>query len=120
MSKLSEPLPTQVSQVISEKFTTPPTDADLTTYNDDFIKAHTDSTSHLQSGYNVRYILDNSSKAQNEEDLKNTLDLPDNTIEQALAGSALLSEWKSEKKIKEDYRAKAASRWSEATVFQQG
>jgi hypothetical protein len=30
-----------------------------------------------------------------------------------------LDEWRSEKKVKDDYRAKAASRWSEATVFKQ-
>jgi hypothetical protein len=28
-----------------------------------------------------------------------------------------LEEWKSEKEVKDDYRAKAASRWGEATVF---
>ena len=73
--------------------------------------------SHLQSTYSVRYLLDPSSKSQNEEDLKKTLDLTDVTIEQAEAGLALLSEWKSDEKVKDDYRAKAASRWSEATVF---
>jgi hypothetical protein len=65
----------------------------------------------------VRYILDNSSKPQNEEDLKKTLDLPDITIHQALIGFGLLEEWKTEKEVKDDYRAKAASRWGEATVF---
>jgi len=38
-------------------------------------------------------------------------------MEEAKAGMALLDEWKSEQKMKDDYRAKAASRWSEATVF---
>jgi hypothetical protein len=54
---------------------------------------------------------------QNEEDLKKTLDLSDITIHQALAGFGLLEQWKSEKNVKDDYRTKAASRWSEATVF---
>lgn len=72
---------------------------------------------HLQSGYNVRYILDNSSKSQNEQDLLKTLDLPTMTIEEAKAGLTLLSEWKSEQGVKDDYRGKAASRWSAAVVF---
>jgi len=71
----------------------------------------------LQAAYNVRHLLDNGSKSQNEADLKKTLDLPDTTIQQALAGFGLLEEWKSEQKVKDDYRAKAAGRWSEATVF---
>jgi hypothetical protein len=65
----------------------------------------------------VRFLLDNGSKAQNEEDLKKTLDLSDITAEQAAAGLALLGEWKSEDKVKDDYRAKAAERWNEASVF---
>lgn len=73
--------------------------------------------SHVQSAYNVRYLLDPSSKSENESDLTKTLDLPDVTFEQAEAGLALLSEWKSDEKVKDDYRAKASSRWTEATVF---
>jgi hypothetical protein len=91
----------------------------LKAYNDAFISKHQRSASHLQAAYNVRYILDNSSKAQNEGDLKKSLDLSDVTIQQALAGFGLLDQWKSEQKVKDDYRAKAASRWSEATVLKQ-
>lgn len=83
------------------------------------MKKHTDSAPHLQSAYNVRFVLDKDSKSQNEADLNKTLDLADITIEQAEAGLALLDEWKSEQIVKDDYRAKAASRWSEATVFNQ-
>ncbi|KAH9865727.1 hypothetical protein J1614_009314 [Plenodomus biglobosus] len=118
LSKLSEPLSPQVSQVIQDTFTTPPIDADLKEYNDAFIKKHSDSAPHLHSGYNTRNILDNGTKSQNEEDLKKTLDLSDITIEQAVAGLSLLTEWKSEPDVKDDYRAKAAGRWPEATVFQ--
>lgn len=98
-------------------FTTPPADADLKAYNDEFLKKHSESALHLQSGYNVRYILDDSAKSQSEQDLLKTLDLPNMTIEEAKAGLSLLKEWKSEQGVKDDYRAKAASRWSEATVF---
>ena len=100
-------------------FTTPSADADLKAYNDDFAKKHSKSVLHLYSAYNVRYILDNTSKSQNEQDLTKTLDMPDITIEQAVAGLALLSEWSSEKNVKDDYRAKAAGIWEEATVFKQ-
>ncbi|KAE8851666.1 hypothetical protein PTNB73_00682 [Pyrenophora teres f. teres] len=117
LTKPAEPLSSQTEQVIKESFTTPAADADLKAHNDDFLKKHAQSASHLQSGYNVRYILDNASKSQNEQDLQKTLELPNITMEEAKAGMALLDEWESEQKIKDDYRAKAASRWSEATVF---
>ncbi|KAH5073392.1 hypothetical protein HBI17_147320 [Parastagonospora nodorum] len=119
IAKLSEPLPSQVSQVINETFTTPAVDADLKAYNDSFLQKHPESASHLQAAYNVRHILDSTSKSQNEQDLIKVLDLPDVTIQQALAGFGLLEEWRSEKQVKDDYRAKAAGRWSEATVFKQ-
>ncbi|KAL6706521.1 hypothetical protein ACN47E_005460 [Coniothyrium glycines] len=107
----------QASHIIKETFTSPAADADLKAYNNDFLRKNSKSVSHLQSGYNVRYILDNSSKGQNEQDLTNTLELDDVTIEQAVAGQALLDEWKSAEQVKDDYRAKASSRWSQATVF---
>jgi hypothetical protein len=31
----------------------------------------------------------------------------------------LLEQWKSEQKVKDDYRAKAAGKWSDASVFKQ-
>lgn len=117
VAKPAEPLSSQASEVIKDSFTTPPADADLKAYNDDFLKKHSQSASHLQSGYNVRYILDNSSKSQNEQDLQKTLDLSSITIEEAQSGLALLNQWGSEQKVKDDYRAKAAGRWSDATVF---
>ncbi|KAF5851366.1 hypothetical protein GGP41_004200 [Bipolaris sorokiniana] len=117
ISKPVEPLSTQASEVIKATFTAPPADADLNVYNDEFLKKHSESALHLQSGYNVRYILDNSSKSQNEQDLLKTLDLPTITIEEAKAGLTLLNEWKSEQGFKDDYRAKASSRWSAAVVF---
>ncbi|OAG22220.1 TPR-like protein [Alternaria alternata] len=116
LAKPAEPLSSQASEVIKDSFTTPPADADLKAYNDDFLKKHSQSASHLQSGYNVRYILDNSSKSQNEQDLQKTLDLSSITIEEAQSGLALLNQWGSEQKVKDDYRAKAAGRWSDATA----
>ncbi|KAF2131503.1 N-alpha-acetyltransferas-like protein 15 [Dothidotthia symphoricarpi CBS 119687] len=110
-------LPAQTSDAIKESFTTPAADADLKTFNDEFAQKHAQSAPHLQSAYNTRYVLDNSTKGQNESDLKETLGLDGVTIEQAQAGLALLEEWKSEESVKDDYRAKAAERWSEATVF---
>ena len=81
------------------------------------MQKHPQSAQHLQVGYNVRFILDNGSKAQNEADLIKTLSLEQITLEEGVAGFGFLDAWKSEKKIKDDYRAKAASRWSEATIF---
>jgi len=119
VAKLSETLASEVSQVIKETFTAPAVDADLKAFNDSFLHKHPESASHLQAAYNVRHILDSTTKSQNEQDLIKVLDLSDVTIQQALAGFGLLEEWKSEKQVKDDYRAKAASRWSDATVFKQ-
>ncbi|KAF2632025.1 N-alpha-acetyltransferas-like protein 15 [Macroventuria anomochaeta] len=116
LSKVSE-LPAEVSQVVKDTFTTPAADADLTAYNNEFIKKHSESARHLQAAYTARYALDNSTKSQNETDLIKTLDLSTITFEQAEQGLALLSEWKSEEKVQDEYRSKAASRWSEANVF---
>ncbi len=92
-------------------------DADLQAYNDDFTKKHPNSASHLQAVYATHYALDNSTKSQNEADLIKTLDLPSITFEEAKQGLMLLGEWKSDDKVKDEYQKKAASRWSEATVF---
>ncbi|KAF9696101.1 hypothetical protein EKO04_006156 [Ascochyta lentis] len=116
LSKASD-LPAEVSQVVKETFTTPAADADLKAYNDDFIQKHSESATHLQAAYTARYFLDNSTKSQNEVDLIKTLDLSNITFEQAEQGLALLGEWKSDEKVKDEYRSKAASQWSEATVF---
>jgi len=106
-----------VSQVIKETFTAPAADADLKAYNDEFIKKHSDSASHLQAAYSARYALDNSTKSQNETDLIKTLDLTSITSEQAQQGLALLGEWKSDEKVQEEYRSKASNKWDEASVF---
>ncbi|KAH8629262.1 hypothetical protein IG631_16519 [Alternaria alternata] len=64
-----------------------------------------------------RSLPSGSSKSQNEQDLQKTLELSSTTIEEAQSGLALLNQWGSEQKIKDDYRAKAAGRWSDATAF---
>ncbi|KAF1364842.1 N-alpha-acetyltransferas-like protein 15 [Lizonia empirigonia] len=116
LSKASD-LPAEVSQVIKNTFTTPAVDADLNAYNNDFIQNHSESAPHLQAAYSTRYFLNNSTKSENEADLTKMLDLPNITFEQAEQGLGLLDEWKSDEKAKDGYRSKAASRWSEATVF---
>lgn len=110
-------LPAESTQVIKDTFTTPAADADLKAYNDDFISKHSESAPHLQAAYTARFALDNSTKSQNEADLVKTLDLSNITFEQAEQGLTLLSEWKSEEKVKDEYKSNAAGRWSEATVF---
>lgn len=76
---------------------------------------HAQSAPHLHSAYNVRYLLDPSTKSQNEKDLLKTLDLESVTLEQAVEGLALLEEWKSEEGVKEEYRRKAGRRWEGAS-----
>lgn len=95
-----------------------PASTDLKKANSEFQQKHSQSPPHLQSAFNVRQFLDPSSKSQNESELKNTLSLPSVTIEQAIAGLALLDEWKSEESTKKDYLQAAAKKWPDATVFQ--
>lgn len=102
---------------MKDTFTTPAADANLKAYNDEFIKKHSESASHLQAAYSTRYALDNSMKSQNETGLIETLELSSITPEQGQQGLALLSEWKSDEKVQDEYRSKAASKWSEASVF---
>jgi hypothetical protein len=66
----------------------------------------------------VRYVLDGSTKSQNETDLKKLLDLPSITQQQALAGSEYLDLWKSDSSTQDAYREAAAQKWPETTVFQ--
>jgi peptide alpha-N-acetyltransferase len=72
----------------------------------------------MQSAYNVQVFLDNTSKAQCEEELKMLLDAPSMTTQQALKGLDYLDQWESDEKVRDAYRDAAAKRWPEATVFQ--
>src|SRR4051812_29843456 len=108
----------KVSETIKSSFTLIPEDADLKAYNSEYQQKHSQSPSHLQSVYNVRYILDNSTKEQNEKDLQKTLELPSITMQQALTGLSYLDLWKSNEKTKTAYREAAMKKWPEASVFQ--
>ena len=105
-------------EVLKSSFTIIPAHADPKSYNDKWLQKHSESPSHLQSAYNVRYILDNSTKSQNEADLKKVLELPSTTPEQAAAGLTYLNEWNSDDKTKEAYREAAAKKWPQAIAFQ--
>jgi hypothetical protein len=121
VNNLKEALPSPVAEAIKQDFTTPPANADLAalkTFNDDFLKRHSDSPAHLQRGYNVRFHLDPNSKSQDEKDLQKLLSLDSVTLQQAIAGSALLEEWKSDGSAIDAYREAAAKKWPQATTFQ--
>ncbi|KAF2018594.1 N-alpha-acetyltransferas-like protein 15 [Aaosphaeria arxii CBS 175.79] len=108
----------KVSEVLNASFKLGPASTDLKKFNTDWQQKHSQSPSHVQSALNVRHILDNSSKAQNETDLKKLLELPTITTEQAVAGLDLLDEWQSEAGVKDSYRQAASEKWPEVTVFQ--
>jgi len=118
---LKDSLPPPVAEAIKQDFTSPPANANiaaLKAFNDDFLKSHSESPTHMQRGYNVRFHLDPSSKTQNEKDLQNLLNLDGVTLEQALEGTALLQEWKSDTKTLDAYRDAAAKKWPQAAIFQ--
>ncbi|PSN73119.1 TPR-like protein [Corynespora cassiicola Philippines] len=118
LSASKDTISAPVLETLNTEFTTPPADADLKAFNDTFMKEHPESPAHLQAAYNVRYILDNSTKAQNEADLKKLLEFPSTTIDVAAAGLSYLAEWNSDEKTVEEYRDAAAKRWPTATIFQ--
>jgi peptide alpha-N-acetyltransferase len=111
-------LDAKVSEVLKSSFTIAPADADLKSYNEQWLQKHSESPAHLQSAYSVRYILDNSTKSQNEADLKKVLELPSTTLEQATAGLTYLDSWNSDEKTKDAYREAAAKKWPQAIAFQ--
>jgi peptide alpha-N-acetyltransferase len=55
------------------------------------------------------------SKAQCEKDLLATLDSPDITIDEAVAGLDSLNKWGSDKTA---YAEKASKKWPESSVFE--
>jgi peptide alpha-N-acetyltransferase len=108
----------KVSEVLKSSFTFIPPGADLKKLNTEFLQKHSDSPARLQSAYKTRYLLDPSTKQQNEQDLLKLLDLPCVTADDALSALSVLEEWGSEQKTKDAFVAKAADKWPEATVFQ--
>ncbi|CAI6334236.1 unnamed protein product [Periconia digitata] len=120
LNNLKEPLPEPIAESIKQNFTTPPPTADvaaLKALNDEYIKAHSSSPSHLHSAYDVRHHLDAASKSQNEDDLLKTLDLKGIELGEAAAGVGLLREWKSEGKVLDKYCEKARGKWDGAATF---
>jgi peptide alpha-N-acetyltransferase len=110
-------LPDSVAEAIKQDFASPASDADLKALNEEFLKKHSQSSEHLRRGYNVRYLLDPSSKSQNESDTQK-LAGSSPSIAEAVAGLELLHSWKSDEKTVEAYREAAAKKWPQATVFQ--
>lgn len=118
LDSLSEPLPPQVAEVIDTEFETLlPKTQKLDEWNDSFVTTHKDSVAHVQAALTCRQLLKPDSKPQCEKGLQSTLDLGDISIDKALAGLDLLSEWGSDQATKTAYIQKASSKWPEATVF---
>ena len=97
-----------------------PATADLSKRNDDFLQAHHDSAPHVRACLRVRQFLDPSSSDKNQQDVIRTLALDGSTLEDAVAGMALLQEWKAKDQYGEDYLAAAHERWPEASAFKKG
>lgn len=117
LNNLKEPLSGPIAEAIKQDFTYPAPDADLKALNEEFISKHSQSSSHLRRGYNVRYLLDPNSKSQNESDLQKFV-ASSPSIAEAVAGLELLREWKSDAKVLDAYRDAAAKQWPQAVVFQ--
>ncbi|KAF2733158.1 TPR-like protein [Polyplosphaeria fusca] len=111
-------LPSQVSEVLKAKFDMIPAGSNLQKRNAEWQKKHSESADHLISAYHVKYLLDNSSKAQGESEMQKLLDSPSITRSEATRGMEYLKEWKSDEKVKKAYVEAAAKKWPEASIFQ--
>lgn len=92
-------------------------DKDLSAWNNDFLKRHKSSASHVQAGLRVRALIGKEAKEVNEKDLCETLLLEDTTMQNASAGLELLHEWGSSEEVRGRYKSSAAERWKMASVF---
>lgn len=118
LGSLSEPLPSEVSDVVNAEFDKLlPKSQNLTQWNDSFLAANKDSIPHRHAALACRQILSPDSKAQCEKDLVSTLDSDIASIENGLAGLTLLNEWGSDQAAKAAYSQRANKKWSESDVF---
>ncbi|PGH16266.1 hypothetical protein AJ80_05289 [Polytolypa hystricis UAMH7299] len=119
LDTLSEPLPSDVSEVIASEFDSLlPKSRDIASWNDAFLDSHKDSPAHIQSALSVRQLLSGpDSRPQNEKDLLGSIDHDTTSLEDALAGLSLLDDWGSSQDTKSAYKAHAGKKWTEASVF---
>ncbi|KKZ61903.1 hypothetical protein EMCG_03602 [[Emmonsia] crescens] len=116
---LSEPLPSNVSEVIIADFDPLlPKTQDLTNWNESFLATHESSAAHVQAALSVRRFLSPDSIPQGEMELLSTVDLETTSLSDALAGLHLLEDWHSGQDAKSAYISQAQKRWVEASVFQ--
>ncbi|KAI9376018.1 hypothetical protein BJX61DRAFT_539333, partial [Aspergillus egyptiacus] len=121
LNKLSEPLPPQIAEVVeSELETLLPKAQDLGEWNASFLEDHKDSIPHKQAYLTCQQLLKPESKSESAKELTSTLDEGIVSLETALAGLNLLTEWGSDQSAKTTYAEKASSKWPESTLFRLG
>ncbi|KKK18615.1 hypothetical protein P175DRAFT_0504325 [Aspergillus ochraceoroseus IBT 24754] len=119
LDKLSEPLPPQVAEVVDAEFETLlPKSQKLDEWNASFLSAHGDSILHKHAYLTCRQLLNPDSRPECESELNSTLDSSDVSLETALAGLNLVTEWGSNQAAKAAYSEKASGKWPESTLFQ--
>ena len=115
----TEPPDRKIQEVIAAEFDPIlPASTDLSERNDEFLKDHHDSASHVRACLRVRQFLDLDSGEQNQQDVIRTLALEGIDLEDAVEGLELLKEWKAKDQYQDDYLAAARQRWPEASAFQ--
>lgn len=116
-------LPENVRSVITSTFDIIPESTPLKAYNDSFLSRNSDSIPCTHAALRVRNFLAPESQSQNEQDLLQTLEAEDVTIEDAKEGLDILRAWKTKKggdgteSIMQEYKRKAQERWPKATIF---
>lgn len=115
LDSLSEPLPRQTAEVVSAEFDKLlPKSQKVEEFNESFLSANKSSVAHVQAALSGRQLLKPDSKAQCEKDLLATLDSPAITMDEAVSGLDLLSQWGGDKTA---YAEKASKKWPESSLF---
>ena len=111
----SETLPPQSAEIIASEFTLLPASAKLAELNDEYLSKHNDSAQSTFSALTIRKLLSPSSATDAVKGVTAVLALPSITFEEAKDGLELLKSWNSAEVA--SYRASAAKKWPEASVF---
>jgi hypothetical protein len=111
--------PKKVKEVIKSCSKIVPTGSNLKSFNEEYAKKHAGSPKAVFSILTARRLLDGSDavKKATEEELIKTLSLKGASLEDAVAGLAVLKKWKSGSDVVEKYTEGAGKVWKEATLF---
>ena len=121
LDSLSEPLPSQVKEVIDSSYLSKLSSKSLEECNEEYLESHKDSAPHVQSVVRFRNFLKpgaEDTKSKGARDLQTTVSLESTTLQQAIDSLGLFDELEMPKDALQTYIQAASKRWPEASAFQ--